>query len=201
MARSVLLSILVVPPPQQPLERFQALVIFYLKFIILFPIAVIWDKSYVLRHPSNPLPTIIAPPWSQDIYAYSITSEVRDYLIHQHPLLLRAIVAHQPHSPQPPRPTAAIFIEGDWHGPLLQPGIVVFHKRELLYVLNVPIATPSYPPIRTVAILSLHTDTYISLLSPQKFVARPVHYDSDLAFASSDTIYLSNPKYPCFLDV
>lgn len=201
MARPILLSILVIPPTLRPLEHLQALILFYIKIVILSLIAVIRNKTYVLRHPRNPLPTILTSPWRQDIYAYTLRSEVREYLIRQHPPLIHAILNHQPYSAQPPRPQAAIFIEGDWHGPLMQPGIVVFHKRELLYVLDVPTSTPSYPPIYTVAAISLSTETHVTLLSPQKFIARPIHYDPELLYASSDSIFLHNPKLANFLDV
>ena len=201
MSRPILLSILTMPPPQSPLKRLQALITFYLKFITLFPIAVIWNKSYILQHPDNPLPTIITSSWSKEIYAYSLTSGVRNYLIRQHPLLLRMLINQQPRSLQTSKPTAAQYIEGDWHGPLLQPGIVVFYKRNLLYVLEFPISTPSYPPVFTTSVFSLHANLPLSLLSPQKFVARPIHYDPDILYALSDSIFLSNHKISSFLDV
>jgi len=201
MSHPILLSILTMPPLLSPLKRLQVLIGFYFKIIILSPIALVWNKSYILRHPDNPLPTIITSPWSQDIYAYSITSGVRNHLIRQNPLLLRMLINQQPYSPQHSKPMAAQFIEGDWHGPLLQPGIVVSYKRNLLYVLDFPISTPSYPPVFTTSVLSLRTNTPLSLLSPQKFVARPIHYDPDILYASSESIFLPNHKISSFLDV
>jgi hypothetical protein len=200
MSRPILLSILTMPLPQSPLKRLQALIIFYLKITILTPIAVIWNQSYILRHPDNPLPTIIISPWSQNIYAYSMTSGVRSHLVRQHPTLLRILINQQPH-PQSAKPTAAQYIEGDWHGPLLQPGIVVSYKRDLLYVFDFPTSTPSYPPIFTTSALSLRTNIHYSLLSPQKFVARPIHYDPNILYASSDSISFPSHKISSFLDV
>lgn len=116
-----------------------ALVQFYITFALVFPVAYIFNRSYILHHPGRPLPVSIAPSRNRTIHSFYLNSDMYNHIIQKFPRppkhrrwldsdeftreILPQIVVSSP-----------ITLEGDLQGPQLRQGMLAIQGGHAIYI-------------------------------------------------------------------
>jgi hypothetical protein len=160
-----------------------ALLGFYLKLFIYYPIGYMFNRSYILHHPNRPLPVSISPPWNRTIHSFYLTSDMHNYLI------LNSIQAPRLRRWMGPKEiqqrvlegwtlTSPIELDGELQGPLLRQGMLVYQGGHPIFIkeeigrlptredlitttsvaINPNIKFPLFIPIRHIDVHGLHTE-------------------------------------------
>ena len=116
-----------------------ALLSFYFWTIVLFPIAYLRNRSYLLYHPDQPLPVSIAPRHNNIIHSFYPNTESYNYLTWRYPRLrLPRTWKTEDDMKEDVEPKlgkiSLITLDGTLQGPLLQQGMVIYQGGQPFYI-------------------------------------------------------------------
>ena len=116
-----------------------ALLSFYFWMIVLFPIAHLCNRSYLLYHPDRPLPVPIAPKRNNTIHSFYPNAETHNYLTWRYPRLnLPRTWKTAEDMTEDVEPKlgkiSLIILKGPLRGPLLQQGMVIYQGGQPFFI-------------------------------------------------------------------
>lgn len=77
------------PDPTGRLTYIWVFISYYLSYVVLLPIAYAFNRSFLILHPDQVVPTFIAPPYNHNIRTFSVPSFEIEHIHTQKPQLLR----------------------------------------------------------------------------------------------------------------
>ena len=157
------------------LVYYLALLRFYLWTLILYPLAYILNRSYILNHPSQPLPVSISPSWNTTIHSFRLTSDMHNYLMQRYPQpphLRRWMDPHELAQQVLPQWTVStpISLDGELNGPLLRQGMLVYQGGHAIYILEEFGRLPTREDLISTQSISVHRGNTFPLFIPVQHI-------------------------------
>lgn len=130
-----LLSLMNSPNPLLSLTTFMW---YYLKLGTLFPIAYLFNQSFIINHPNCLFPTLISPPWNHTIHSFYPSSNLKTYLylhcnpppFERHWLQAEDLKQRMANS----EIKRAITLDGTLSGPSLRQGMVIVQHHHVIFI-------------------------------------------------------------------
>jgi len=148
-----------------------ALLQYYLLFLICFPVAYLFNRSYILHHPDRPLPVPVSPPWNRTIHSFHLNVDMYHYLMQ-----------HFPHTPRVRRwrnrfqlerqehlqgtDINSIELTGELHGPRLRQGMLAYQGGRTLFIREEFGRVLTHTEFITTTSFVVHSRTAVALNIP-----------------------------------
>lgn len=153
------------------LAYLSALCIFYLRFAILYPIAHLLNRSYILNHPGHPLPVAISPRRNQTIHSFYLNTDMHTYITQKFP---RPPQSRRWLNPQRItqeilsrwKISSPIALEGILNGPRLRQGMLVIQGGHTVYIVKEFGRVPSRDDLITTQSIALDSGNPFLLFVP-----------------------------------
>lgn len=112
---------------------------YYVQYGLLYPIAHLFNKSFLIYHPNRIFPTNLAPPRNNTIHSFTPTGEMYRHIMtltSPPPPLRRWLHPQQlqEHLSQERPLPHAIILEGDLSGPPLRQGTIIIQNGHIVYI-------------------------------------------------------------------
>jgi hypothetical protein len=179
-----------------PLHHSLLIIWYYLCRGILTAIAYVFNRSFLIHHPSHLFPTNVSPPWNRTIHSFYPSSTMRQYLHPRYPTPLPNRIWLHPHH-LPARMIGenplfrAIILDGKISGPPLRQGMIALQQKHLIYIGEELGRWPSREDYITTYAVSISTNNSFRLFIPIQLVDRYGIHDSSPLSPFSNPIPLN----------
>jgi len=152
-----------------------ALIQYYLLLILCYPIAYLFNCSFILHHPDRPLPIPVSPSWNRTIHSFYLNIDMYHYLM-QHfphtPVVRRWMNRFQLERRVLPESASVppIELNGELHGPRLRQGMLAYQGGRALFIREEFGRLPTQAEYITAASFVIHSQTAISLHIPIRHI-------------------------------
>ena len=146
---------------------------YYIRLTILSPIALIFQQSFIIHHPTRPLPTVISSPGNTTIHSFKINTDTPIHL--QFPFISPRRIWSAPHHFQQRIAgdlplTHSIILNGKLSGPPLRQGTGIVYQKDILYIAEEIGRCPNQDGLVLTRSILLPTRTQIPLFIPHHYL-------------------------------